>query len=129
MKRVNLDIKLPDKHFLAIVILVFFMAGLSANARGQYLEERNVAAEGGADKPGSEVQAVSVPDQGEPVPAGDSPGSGHIAVNRRTYLRPDPERNTLTNHYFGLGSKLNEVGIESTFNFWTLYQWSVEGGA
>ena len=43
-------------------------------------------------------------------------------------MRPHPERDTLTNHYFGLGPKLSEVGIESTLNLWAIYQWGVEGG-
>ena len=122
MKRVNLGMEFPDKHFLTIVILVFFMAGLSANARGQNLKQFNVAAEGSAVTTSSEVQEVT------PAPAGDSSGPGHVSVNRRAYLRPHPERDTLTNHYFGLGPKLNKVGIESTLNFWALYQWGVEGG-
>jgi hypothetical protein len=64
----------------------------------------------------------------EPVSAGGSSGSGHVPLNRRTYLRPQPERDTLTNHYFGLGPKLSEAGIESTLNLWMLYQWIVDGG-
>lgn len=94
----------PDKLFLKIGVLIFLVVGLSANVRGQNLEECNVAAEGGAS------------------------GTGHVTVNRRTYLRPHPERDTLTNHYFGLGPKLNEVGIESTLNLWMLYQGVVDGG-
>ncbi len=64
----------------------------------------------------------------EPVSAGGSSGSGHVPLNRRTYLRPQPERDTLTNHYFGLGPKLSEAGIESTLNLWMLYQGVVDGG-
>ena len=104
MKNITRDSAFPDKFFLILGILVFLIAALSANVRGQNLEERNVADEVGAS------------------------GSGHISVNLRSYLRPHPERDTLTNHYFGLGQKLNEVGIESTLNFWLLYQGVVEGG-
>ena len=64
----------------------------------------------------------------EPVSACGSSGSGHVPLNRRTYLRPHPERDTLTDHYFGLGPKLSEAGIESTLNLWMLYQGIVDGG-
>jgi porin len=122
MKKVSPDSTFPDTLFVTLGILVFFMAGLPASVRGQDLGELNAGAEGGAVTTKSEVRVVT------PVPAGDASGSGHVAANRRTYLRPHPERDTLTNHYFGLGPKLNKVGIESTLNFWVLYQGVVEGG-
>ena len=65
---------------------------------------------------------------GEPVSAGGSSGSGRVPLNRRTYLRPHPERDTLTDYYFGLIPKLSEAGIESTRNLWMLYQGIVDGG-
>jgi len=120
MKKVRSDSAFPDKLFVTLGILVFLMTCLSAHVRGQGLIEPNPADESGAANAKSRVM--------EPVPAGTASGSGHVTVNRRTYLRPHPERDSLTNHYFGLGPKLNEIGIESTLNFWALYQWGVEGG-
>jgi hypothetical protein len=116
MKKVGLNIESPDKRVVKLVVLVFLMAGLPAKVSGQDLGERNAAAEDGAVKVKGAVWAVvSAPDEGESVAAGGSSGSGHVPLNRRTYLRPHPERDTLTDQYFGLGPKLSEAGIESTF--------------
>ena len=129
MKKISLDIEFPGKRLLKLSVLVFLMAGSPTKVRGLDLGERNAAAYEGEVKVESEVWAV-VPaaDEAQTVSAGGSSGAGHVPLNRRTYLRPHPERDTLTDHYFGFGPKLSEAGIESTLNLWGLYQGVVDGG-
>ena len=55
-------------------------------------------------------------------------GGGHATHNLRNYLQHVPETDTLTNHWFGLGDKLNDIGITSTLNLWVTYQANVKGG-
>jgi porin len=119
----------PDKRCVKFLVLVFLVAGLAAKVSGEGLGGRNATVEDGSVKTESETGAVvHTPDQSEPVSPVGSRGSGHVPLNRRTYLRPHPERNTLTNQYFGLGPKLSEAGIESTLNLWMLYQGIASGG-
>lgn len=108
-----------------LVASVFLMACLPAEAGGQGLDARNAAVEAVE----AEARATDpAPGEGAPTTAGGASGSGHVPLNRRTFLRPHPERDTLTNRYIGLGRELSEAGIESTRNLWALYQGSIAGG-
>jgi carbohydrate-selective porin OprB len=53
---------------------------------------------------------------------------GHVVENRRSYLQENSEKNTLSRNYAGLGSRVNDRGINSTLNLWMLYQANVSGG-
>jgi porin len=129
VKNISHNMQSPHNRPVIIVVWAFLMAGLPAGVGGRELAAQNAGAEEGAAKVEKEVSAVQpVSDKGDPVVAGGPSGTGHIPLNRRTYLRPHPERDTLTNHYFGLGPKLTEAGIESTLNLWALYQAVVDGG-
>lgn len=53
--------------------------------------------------------------------------AGHVVENRRSYLQENSETDTLTRNYAGLGSRVNDRGINSTLNLWMLYQGNVSG--
>lgn len=129
INKVSINIESSYKRYVKLLLLVFLMVGLPTKSSGEDLGERNPATGDGTVKTKSEARAVvPVSDRGEAVSAGGLSRSGHVPLNRRTYLRPHPERKTLTNQYFGLGPRLSEVGIESTLNLWMLYQGTVDGG-
>ena len=72
MRTVSFRRMFPDKLFVELWILVFLIAGLSANVRGQDLKECNAGDKGGTVKTKSKVQVMeTVPEQGEPVLASD----------------------------------------------------------
>jgi porin len=69
-----------------------------------------------------EAAATSPADHDNP------PGPGNPVHNRRTYLQLHPETDTLTDHWFGLGDDLRNLGITTTLNLWVIYQANVDGG-
>ena len=58
----------------------------------------------------------------------DDAGSGNVVHNRKVYLHPHPEPGTLTRNWFGAGDELQDLGVTSTLNLWTIYQANVSGG-
>lgn len=98
------------------LLLIFFEVEATANQDGA-ARERPTHAQQTADGAAGAGQEIPRPH-----------GRGYLAQNRDVFLEADPETDTLTRDWFGLGDDLRDHGVTSTLNLWVIYQGNVTGG-